>query len=503
MTSFPWIRSAAAAVTAFLIVSVGTDDLRAREIFVVGPAQLAAALKGARAGDVVTLKNGAWRDAQIAVGQGGAPGKPLVIRAESPGGVTLAGSSLLALNAPYVTVEGLLFHGGALAAGSVIQFNSHHGIVRQTAVVDYNPAAFETVYYWVFFSGDDNLVDHCYFKGKNNLEPLIGNAIEGSRRNAVVRSYFKNIPYVANANGREIIRVWGSGKTEERDDDGAYFRIEENLFDHADGEGTETISLKSNHNVVQHNTVIATRGGLNIRRGNFNTVKENIVLGQGVESAHGLRMSGRDNVVQGNYVSGCDYGIRVSCGEFIADALTASYVPDVKPNGRRTAQVRIPTYPQVRRLTLADNVVVGTSGADLEIGSDYKKHWPESQQVLLPEDCLIRHNRFVRPNGGASVFITAAETAPPLNRFAFQPNRYVANVLVGAKAAAAEGFAAEALPAEWSEAQERSALRPLTPRDVGPDWVIARRDAADFAMEDAATAERTAPTEPRKKKKAR
>lgn len=352
----------------------------------------------------------------------------------------------------------------------------------------------------MFFSGDNNVVDHCYFKGKSNLEPVIGNAIDDSRHNSVVRSLFKNVPYVPQANGREILRVWGSGKVEERDDDGAYFTIEENLFDHADGEGVEIISLKSNHNVVRHNTVIATRGGINIRRGNFNTVRENVVLGQGIDGADGLRMSGRDNVVAGNFVAGCGYGIRVACGEFIAESLTPAYSPDVKPNGKKNNQVRIPTYPQVVRLTLADNVVVSSSGLDLEFGSDYKKHWPESQQVLLPENCRIENNRFVRPHSGASVAVTAAETKPPLDRFKFKPNHFAGNTLVGASAAL-EGFASQ--PADGAaETPERYALKPLTLQDVGPAWVIALRNAGKFAMEEAVPpAGLTVPGAAAKKKK--
>jgi poly(beta-D-mannuronate) lyase len=489
-----------------MVLGVFSAELPARDVFVPGPAQLSACLKAARPGDILTLKNGEWKDASLVVGHGGEAARPLEIRAESPGGVILSGSSFLEINAPYVTVDGLFFCRGALGKGSVIQFNSHHGIVRNTAIADYNPAAFETEYYWVFFSGDDNLIDRCYFKGKNNLQPLIGNAIEESRRNAVVRSYFKNIPYVANANGREIIRVWGSGKVEERDDDGAYFTIKDNLFDHADGEGVEMISLKSNHNVVLHNTVIATRGGINIRRGNFNTVKENILLGQGLAGAQGLRMSGRDNLVQGNFVSGCDYGIRVACGEFIADSLTSSYVPDVKPNGRRTAQVRIPTYPQVVRLTLSDNVIVGSSGPDLEVGFAYKNHWPESQQILLPEACQISRNRFVRPQGGASVLVTAADPKPPLDRFTFKPNHYTGNVLVGAAntaPVAADGFVSQEVPAGWSEAQERARLQPLTAKDVGPAWVIALREAGRFSIEEPASSERTVTPAPQKKNRAR
>lgn len=252
-----------------------------REARVKQPEELQRALNAARPGDLITLKNGEWKDAVISIDKGGSAIKPLEIRAESPGGVTFSGTSSLVINAPYVTVNGLLFHKGGLNEGAkksaVIEFRSHHGIVKNSAIVDYNPTSLRTKYYWVWFSGDHNAVDHCYFKGKNNFDPVIGNDLEESRHNSVRHSYFKDIPY-AKGNGREIIRVWGSGKYEQNGDDGAFFTIEGNLFDHADGEGGEIISLKSNHNTIIRNTVVASLGCINIRRGNFNTVKENIML---------------------------------------------------------------------------------------------------------------------------------------------------------------------------------------------------------------------------------
>jgi poly(beta-D-mannuronate) lyase len=202
-----------------------------RNFSVQTPAALAAALNSARAGDLVTLRKGDWSNLHLRVSRGGFAAAPLEIRGESGGETILTGSSDLLIDAPYVTVDGLFFHKGAIRSGAVITFNSHHGIVRNTAIVDYNPAAFDTQYYWVFFSGDNNLLDRCYFKGKNNLQPLIGNALEGSRYNAVQHCYFKNIPY-ADHNGREDIRVWGSGKFDPDDKDGAYFTIAANLFEH-------------------------------------------------------------------------------------------------------------------------------------------------------------------------------------------------------------------------------------------------------------------------------
>jgi poly(beta-D-mannuronate) lyase len=467
-----------------ILTFLGVHSLCGRNVAVRTNGQLTAALARAQAGDVVILAKGEWRDADIVFNKGGLRGSPVALRAEVPGETILTGASSLEINAPYVTVDGLFFHAGSVSKSAVILFNSDHGVVKNTAIVDYNPSSFETAYYWVFFNGDSNTLDRCYFKGKNNMQPLIGNAIEESRRHVVTRCYFKNIPH-AEANGREIIRVWGAGKFGPNDKDGAYFTIAENLFDHADGEGTEIVSLKSNYNKLLNNTVIATRGCLNIRRGNFNTVQGNIILGQGVEGAQGLRMAGERNIVQGNYVSGTEYGIQVSTGEFIKNALTPAYKPDIK--GKSGDEERIAAYPQNRDVTITNNVTADITGADLEIGGGYKKHWPEAQLVLLPENCTIKNNRFVRPKGGESVIGTTPDKTGPLARLTFRPNVYAGNVLVGGKnayAPAAGGMRSQSLPSGWSEARERAALKPLSAKDVGPAWVITLREAGKFSMED-------------------
>ena len=501
-SSFGTLKTSSPPVWFLVLISIfEAGVLSAREVFVEGPPQLQGAINSAHGGDIVTLRKGDWKDVNLTITRGGSATSPVLIRAERPGETILGGDSSIEIKAPYVTIDGLFFTNGALTSKkpAVILFSSHHGIVQNTAVVDFNPPSFNSNYYWVYFNGDNNLVDRCYFKGKNNLEPLIGNSITASRHNSVTHCYFKNIP-VADANGREDIRVWGPGKFEETTgNDGAFFNIEGNLFDHADGEGSEIISLKSDHNTVFNNTIVATRGCLNIRRGNFNTVKGNIILGQGLEGARGLRMSGEHNLVQGNYVSGCEYGIQVSCGEYIKSPLTGGYKADIKGQGKK---VVVPTYPQNIDVTVSDNVTVGNSGFDLEVGGDYKKHWPQQQDVLIPEQCLFQNNRFVRPKGGDSVVGTIPETFGPLSRFHFKANRYVDNVLVGGKNAylpASSGCKHQAMPAGWTEAQEMTAFKPLTQDDVGPDWIIALRKAGNLQAED--SDEGAAPEGGKKKKK--
>ena len=494
--------------TMLSILIVSLSSLWAREIPVSNVAALAGALGSAGPGDEIVLAKGNWPDTQIKIDRGGSEQSPLTIRAESPGETLLTGSSYLEINAPHVVVDGFYFTQGAIDPKqfSVIHFKSHHGTVRNTAVIDYNPPEFEDESYWAYFSGDNNLVEKCYFKGKNNMHPLLGNAIDGSRTNTVRGCYFKNIP-LEDGNGREILRMWGPGKFDPKDKDGAFCLVEGNLFDGADGEGTEIISLKSNYNRVLSNTIVGSRGCLNIRQGSHNVVQGNIILGKGVEGAQGLRMSGFDNNVEGNYVSGCDWGIRIQTGEYIESALTSGYQANMKEKKSKKgegSEVNVAKYPPVQNLVLARNVSVNNTGADLEVGFSYKKHWPENQLVLLPENCQIKDNRFIRSARGESVIGSLQDTQPPLDKIKLSPNHYENNLLLGgtcAYAPAKSGCKEESIPSVWSVEQELANWKVLKPEDVGPDWVVALRKAGQFAIEDDKSCYRAEPSKGEKKKK--
>lgn len=492
------------------VVWVGSMGLLlGRDVAVKNVAELKGAVASASSGDVIKLAKGHYDNVNVKVAHNGAQGRPITILSAQPGEAIFGGTSTFEINGAHVVLDGLFFYKGASAGDdhdrAVIMFNSHHGVIRNTAIVDYNPTEFANGYYWIFFNGNYNLADRCYFKGKNNLQPLVGNGLEGSHHNGVTNCYFKNIPYDVG-NGREDIRVWGSGKFDEKTTDGAYFTIQGNLFDHADGEGTEIISLKSNFNQVINNTVVATLGGINIRRGSNNVLKGNVVLGEGLAGAHGLRMSGPNHTVQGNYVSGCDYGIRISAGEFVGYALTSSYAPHEKSNAKTAKNVLgiVSAYPQCKKVTVSNNVIVGCTGVDLEIGSDYKKHWPEEQLVLMPSDCDIANNRFIKPAGGVAIEAATLDSKISLVGPKNIPNRFKGNVVIGGKVklpAAEGGTSLGTLPQGWSEEKELVGFKPLTPKDVGPAWVIALREADDFPMEDDMSCSRNLETAKAAKKK--
>ncbi len=472
----PVILAAALGATLALAGPVA----RAAERSAASAAELATALHASAPGDTIYLAPGTWRDAALLLDRGGTAGTPLTIRAREPGRTILSGASSLTFAAPHLVVDGLLFTEGALKRDSVVTFRSHHGRLTHTAIVAYNPTDVATKYYWVYFEGDDNRLDHCFFTGKSNDQPVVGNAIKDSRRNTTDHCYFKDIPYLPNRNGREIFRLWGYGGNEELGTDGAFFTVEDNLFDRADGEGMEIVSLKSNRNTVRRNTIVATRGGITNRSGNFNVIEENLLLCNGAPGAYGMRITGQHHRIVNNRVERGEFGVHLMAGEFIASDLTGQYKPIERAG---TPLGRVPAYNQPLHTLVAHNTFVDLTGVDLLLGNGYKSAWPRAQRVLLPEQNQIADNLIIKSKGGTAIDRPKQDTVAPLDRFIFAPNEFSGNVVLGGTVAldpAPAGIAVLAATAKpAATAGVAVPLRQLTPADVGPAWVIARRAASD------------------------
>ncbi|MFI6321827.1 polysaccharide lyase 6 family protein [Nonomuraea sp. NPDC050556] len=415
---------AAAVLPLSAFVSTGGERL------VTNLAELNAAVGTA---DTIVMADGTWQDTVIELA---APG-PLTLRAQTPGKVLLTGQSSLALNSPNLTVSGLTFTQGQAPAGkgSVIAFNSDYGRVTDTSVVGFNPADPATPYYWVYFKGGHNRFDHGLLEGKSHQEPLVGNDRGlAAKYNAVDHSRFANVPNIGR-NGMEALRIWGYGQwAEEGAEEGAYFTIEHNTFEHVDGDD-EIISLKSNHNTVRFNTIKASSGGLVLRYGNYNTVEYNVILGERYPASEGIRVSGDHHTIRGNYVAGVSgYGLKVTSGEHMFDAnhqldyLTPGFVPQKNP---LTPWGYLFHYGQVTDSTFTGNVFADNAKADMHLGWFYKNHWPGYQMVLLPERNTFTGNLSYKPEGGTAVITSVQETTAPLDKFTFAPNTFRGNVVYG------------------------------------------------------------------------
>jgi poly(beta-D-mannuronate) lyase len=349
--------------------------IRAAEYFVSSAAQITSALAQASPGDVITMRNGTWTNQVITFADNGTQAAPITLRAETPGNVLLNGASRLSIDGNWLVVDGLRFEGGALTSGSVVQFGSSARNSRFTnsAIINYNPPAITTETDWVTMRGQDNRVDHNYFKGHNH----IGQTLEVRHtagtpdRHRIDGNYFADrMP--GNGNGWETIRIGLSGVAQSS----SYTVVENNLFERVDGEN-EAISNKSSHNIFRYNTFRDVEATLTLRHGNDATVEGNFFLGENQQGSGGVRVIGERHRVVGNYFANIDdnggAAIAVNRGQV-----------DAEPTG----------YQHVKDAVIAHNTFVGTLGTMIEFSAG------ASDRLLLAENVTVANNLF-RSNGPA------------------------------------------------------------------------------------------------------
>jgi len=436
--------------------------MKANQIKVSTSAELNAAIASAKPADVIIMKDGTWKDIDIKFNAKASQGNPIILRAETPGKVILAGASKLTFAAPYLITEGILFTKGTISKGAVVTFTSDYCQLKNTAIIDYNPADFDTEYFWVNFKGNSNTVDHCKFQGKTNTGPLVCNNETDSRYNKVTYCYFKDIPLKEKSNGREIIKVVGYGHSDQPGGDGAFFTIEHNLFEHADGEGVEIVSLKSNHNLVRYNTVTASCGGLVNRRGSYNTFEGNFIFGENKARTLGIRIANENNMVINNYISDVvEGGIILMTGEYLDKELTKNY--DGTKRLKSGKMVREPSYGQVRNCLFENNTLVNIVGSGIIIGGSYKKDWSNKQIVLLPELNHFKNNTMV--NCSKSIETIIQDKNPPIDFLTFKPN-----VFEGNKPDEKISNIVNPYSEEFKNNKDYVERHPLTFKEVGTDW---------------------------------
>ncbi|OAB30842.1 hypothetical protein PMSM_22160 [Paenibacillus macquariensis subsp. macquariensis] len=430
------VDTASSGISIYEFEIYGEIPIGGEVMRVTTPNELTEAFHSALPGDTILMANGTWNEIYIDFSAYATAEHPVTLHAETPGKVIISGQSGLSLNRPHLIVDGLLFTDGRAPDGkdSVITFNSDYGRITNTSIVNFNPGDTSTKYYWAFFRGAYNRLDNSRFEGKDHMQPVIGNNGNGNEKyNVVDHSYFKNIHHT-NANGMETFRIWGYGGNDELGDDGAYFTIENNLFEHADGDD-EVISLKSNHNVVRYNTIVESRGGIVGRSGNTNTIENNIIIGNHYADSTGIRISGHRNTVSQNYVQEVSgVALTLTTGEYVFDEnhqldyLTPGFEPLAR-NGSPYGYVG--HYGWVKDSKITNNVFVNNDGIDISVGIFYKNHWPGYQMVLLPENNLISGNIVYKPNGGTAILTTKQESTSPLDTFKFLPNSFHKNVVFG------------------------------------------------------------------------
>ncbi len=367
-----------ACLAACCGIAVPGGSASAVEILAANAAQVSAAMVQAQPGDVVVMVDGTWTNQAIQFAGSGTQANPIMLRPQTPGGVLLNGTSRLSISGNWLVADGLRFEGGALAGGSVIEFRGNLGVARNSrltnsAIIDYNPPAITTETDWVTMHGQDNRIDHNYFKGHNH----IGQTLEVRHtagtpdRHRIDNNYFAD-RQPGDGNGWETIRIGLSGVAQSS----SFTVVENNLFERVDGEN-EAISNKSSHNTFRYNTFRDVRATLTLRHGNDATVEGNFFLGENQEGSGGVRVIGERHRIINNYFANIDDGggaaIAINRGQI-----------DAEPTG----------YQHVKDAVIAHNTFVNTLGGMIQFSSG------ASDRPLLAENVTIANNLF-RSSGPA------------------------------------------------------------------------------------------------------
>ena len=287
----------------------------------------------------------------------------------------IIGNSKLSIGASFITIKGVYFTKGFADEDAVITFRSdkkhiaHDCRITDVVINDFNNLKRLNENYWIALYGKNNRIDHCSFLNKKNIGVLIAVILDDERSresfHSIDHNYFGvRLPLASNAG--EIIRVGVSQQCEFSSNT----QIVDNFFEHCDGE-TEIISLKSCHNVVRNNLFKECQGGVVLRHGNFNTVENNIFLGNDKPGTGGVRIINKGQWVVNNLFYRCR-------GDGFRSPLSIM-------NG-------VPNSPAFRYVPVTDAVVAGNSffqcaPISLCEGSD-------TERSVVPNNVLFANNIF-------------------------------------------------------------------------------------------------------------
>ncbi|WP_412560206.1 chondroitinase-B domain-containing protein [Winogradskyella sp. MIT101101] len=300
-------------IISFLILAfvfACNENSTKNEILVKNSEELNTALKDSKAGDEIVLANGIWKDVEIKFRGKGSEGNPIVLRAETPGKVSIEGQSYLKFGGEYLVVEGLHFKNGFSPSNAVIDFKISHKDsldeiannckVTNCVIEDFNKPKRDNSDLWVQFWGRHNELSNCYIAGKTNRGPTVRVSIAGVES---IKNYHQ---IINNHFGPRPVKGGPSGETIQLGDSytsmsPSHTLVANNLFEECNGE-VEVISSKTNFNEFRNNVFYKSEGSLVTRHGNYVTIDGNYFIGDGVnENYGGIRIINTGHWVTNNY----------------------------------------------------------------------------------------------------------------------------------------------------------------------------------------------------------
>jgi len=336
-----------------------TDPAPVRTVPVANSSALQSAFGDARAGDRIVLADGTYSIGKM-TGKNGTAAAPVTVVAQNRGKAVITSGQLEVADSSYITFEGLKFTNSStlkLTGSNNVRLTRNHFRLAE-----------ESSLKWVLVQGENshhNRIDHNLFEEKHhqgNFITVDGFGTQQSQYDRIDHNHFRDIGPRAE-NEMEAIRVGQSSISRSS----GFTVVESNLFENCDGD-PEIVSVKSNDNIVRHNTFRASQGTLSQRHGNRGAFYGNFFFGEGKEGTGGIRVYGQDHKIYNNYFegltgSGYDAALQLDGG-------------DVDTSGALDAHWR------VYRATVVNNTFVDNASA-IEIGANYS---------LAPVDSVIADN---------------------------------------------------------------------------------------------------------------
>lgn len=334
--------------------------------------KVAERLASARGGDTIVVADGTYRDQRLVWHAEASAERPIVVRAQTAGGVIVSGASNLRLAGRGLTVEGFYFKEGYSPEGGVVEFRSGNALafecrVTECTIEDYNPSERQIAYDDVILYGSDNRFDHNTLTGKLNLGLMLGVNLNNNEsrpnRHRIDHNLFRD-RQVFGSNGAETIRVG----TSQQAMSSSQTVIEENLFFRCNGE-VEVVSIKSSDNTVSRNLFYECQGVVALRHGDRNKVTDNVFVGNGIRNTGGVRIVNAGHTVSGNSF----FSLR---GErFFAPLALMNAVPNSLPN----------RYCLVEDVTVSGNRFYDCSPLEFGTGRD-------EERTLRPRNIVFADN---------------------------------------------------------------------------------------------------------------
>ena len=265
-------------------------------------------------GDTVVWENGTYANQEVNfIRFFGTAEAPIVLMAETPGGVVFTGESPMKIFGTHLVVDGFFWNGG-IGTNNHVEFRRSGSSSDLSTDCTIRNCAFDNLFTtapdksrWIVMHGQRNTVENCTFQNKNSTGVAIlvelSNQGTNTADHVIRNNYFYNIipkdNFASNQNDSETIRIGASNRQTVR----ARVTVEHNYFQATDGEN-EIISNKSAENRYLHNTFRASRGSLVLRHGARARVEGNFFLGEGKAKSGGIRVTDRDHVIVNNYMLG-------------------------------------------------------------------------------------------------------------------------------------------------------------------------------------------------------